>query len=148
MSRCTDLVLPGASLSNFIASDMTVHSATEHTIRTSADLQFLSDSRFTFQLPSSLLHVYFREHYIGSTQLQDASLSPGLNVMANQTLNIESHTNLSNRALLNVFFSQYLAGNDQEVILRGPVADNVLNGVLDLVIFNWHTISKFYKFSD
>merc|ERR1719384_2760913 len=45
-----ELVLKGAKLYNFIASDMTVHGATESVIQSRSNLNFISQSLFTFNL--------------------------------------------------------------------------------------------------
>lgn len=127
-----DLVLSGCSLYNFIASDLTVNDATNSTISTSANMQFISDSTFTFVLPQSLLQVYYEGVYIGYTELNGVEMYPGLNILSNQSLVIESYPENNNREVLNDFFGGYMAGNDQMVTLKGPIANNVLNGILEL----------------
>ena len=45
---------------------------------------------------------------------------------------VESYPSTGNRDVLNTFFSEYLAANEQSLTVKGPISDNVLNGVLEV----------------
>ena len=138
-----DLVLKGTNLYDFIASDFNVDSATNYTVTTIADLNFISNSIFTFILPDTLMAVYLNDEYIGYAPLPSLIMKPGLNIINNQSLVIESYPSkngtLPNRDLLNTFFSNYISGKNQKVKMYGPVTavkngqdypSTVLDGVL------------------
>eukprot|EP00486_Rosalina_sp_Unknown_P017028 CAMPEP_0201597352 /NCGR_PEP_ID=MMETSP0190_2-20130828/193893_1 /ASSEMBLY_ACC=CAM_ASM_000263 /TAXON_ID=37353 /ORGANISM="Rosalina sp." /LENGTH=437 /DNA_ID=CAMNT_0048058331 /DNA_START=561 /DNA_END=1874 /DNA_ORIENTATION=- len=138
-----DLVLKGANLYDFIASDFNVNSATNYTVTTVANLNFISNSIFTFDLPDTLMAVYLNDVYVGYAPLASLSMKPGLNIISNQSLVIESYPkngSYTNRQLLNEFFSNYISGENQKVTMKGPITatkdgqdypSTVLDGVLD-----------------
>ena len=138
-----DLVLKGANLYDFIASNFNVHSATNYTVTTVANLNFISNSLFTFELPDTLMAVYINDEYVGYAPLESLSMTPGLNSIFNQSLVIESYPengSYTNRQLLNSFFSNYISGENQKVTMKGPISgtkngqtypSTVLDGVLE-----------------
>eukprot|EP01083_Nonionella_stella_P185062 673796_1 len=133
-----DLVLKGAQLYNFIATNFNVDSATTNTISTFSTLNFISDSIFTFYLPDTLLSVYYEGTYIGYAPLPALGIKPGLNTIPTQDLIIESTSALQNRGILGEFFSHYIGGENQHVVMTGPVMSKskgypstVLDGVLE-----------------
>ena len=138
-----DLVLKGSNLYDFIASNFNVASATNYTVTTVADLNFISNSIFTFILPDTLMAVYCNDTYVGYAPLQSLSMTPGLNIISNQSLVIESYPkngSYTNREKLNSFFSNYISGENQKVTMKGPISgtkngqyypSTVLDGVLE-----------------
>merc|ERR1712154_97397 len=134
-----ELVLKGAKLYNFIASDMTVHGATESVIQSRSNLNFISQSLFTFNLPRSLLNIYFNDVYIGYSPLESLTMTPGLNTILNQDIFIEKTSD--NKEILDDFFSAYLRGTDQQITMRGPIAsqskgygDIVIDGIMEQTV--------------
>mmetsp|Transcript_48076 Transcript_48076/g.77014 ORF Transcript_48076/g.77014 Transcript_48076/m.77014 type:complete len:624 (-) Transcript_48076:44-1915(-) len=140
-----DLILKGSNLYDFVASDFNVNAATNDTVTTLSNLNFISSSIFSFRLPDSLMAVYLHDTYIGYAPLAAFSIKPGLNVLSNQSLTIESYPGHNgsmnqNRVLLDDFFSNYIIGETQKVIMKGPIsgvkngkyyASTVLDGVLE-----------------
>ena len=134
-----DLVLSGSKLYNFVASDMDIVAGSADSIESVSNLQFISDSIFTFVLPDSLMNVYFDGVYIGYSPLKSMSMVPGLNLVSNQSIVIVKTA--ENELKLNEFFSAYMHGTDQEVIMRGPVSSDelgypslVLEGVMEQTV--------------
>merc|ERR1719242_1605711 len=138
-----NLILKGANLFNFIASNVNVRSATATLVEASSDLTFYVESLFTFNLPDVLMEVYYKGVRVGSAPLSAMALDPGYNEIRNQTLFIEKlkEGNTSNEGVLNEFFEQWMAGNDQIVKMKGPVSgvgadgkvygESVIDGILE-----------------
>merc|ERR1719464_1351806 len=87
--------------------------------------------------------VYYKGVQVGTAPLSAMALNPGFNVINNQTLFIEKMVdgNVSNEGALNEFFEGYMAGEDQVVRMKGPVAgvgpdgkvypETVIDGILE-----------------
>eukprot|EP01083_Nonionella_stella_P237397 832875_1 len=138
-----NLILKGAKLYNFIASDFNIASATESTITTISNLNFISDSTFTFHIPNTILSAYYKNIYIGYASISSLSMKPGFNTLYNQSLIIESYSSQNNRHLLGEFFGNYVSGINQQLILKGPISSTiggysvtatVIDGILEQIL--------------
>lgn len=120
-----DMILKGANLINFVASNLNVRSATSKLVTASSDLTFYAESLFTFGLPDVSMLIYYEGVQVGSAPLRAMDIVPGYNSILNQTLLIEKITfddNTTNEDAINNFLEGYVAGRDQIVQMNGPVA--------------------------
>ena len=118
-----ELILKGATLISFIASNFSVSKATNNKLYTYSDASFYSTTIFNVILPNnSILNLYINNTYIGYSPLKNNKLIPGLNIMNQIPMIIEK--NINNIQIIENFLSSFIEGNNQMVELRGPVLYN------------------------
>lgn len=123
------LTLPSSNLEDFISYNFDVLKATPNTLYTKSDITFRSNSILTFQLPSTLMNIYIGDEYIGQSNLDPISMNPGKNAINGTIMQVIKNNN--NIKTIESFFSNYIIGKDQIVILKGPINNIVIDNIIE-----------------